>query len=139
MRRLRRTTGALVVTIGAVLALSGMIAAAPALASPHASASARVHCGGFNGQLTWSPFPGGVHVWGVLWTTCHGSDSYLFVSEPGNGTYMIHPSTDARVRRFSVGINYEPGNSVFSAITGTPSVTVCNTYGGGWHCGTPSG
>ena len=142
MRRLRATATAFIVSIGAAVGLYGAVATPAALAYPHATASPRVHCGGFNGHLTWSDnwYPlNSVHVWGQLWTTCYNSDTMLELSVPGSAWSNVPIShTTHATRWYSVGVNYNSRHSL-GFITGTPSVRVCNNYGGTYHCGKASG
>ena len=139
MKRLRATATALFVAIGAVVAMSGLIAPSAALASPSATVSPRVHCGGFNGHVDWSDWwqPFNVHVWGIVWTTCHRSDTVLQLSynAPGSVTKLAG-QTARQYGLYSNGVNYSV-DWAFGPIIGSPTVKVCNDYGGSWHCGSP--
>lgn len=137
-------------TVGAVrfTADAGQIAQIAATSVPHtcstyygtceASFNPRVNCGGFNGNVEWSWEVVGtgsaywIQIWGQVWSTC-ASTSSVWLSFTAFPSSFNHNSGSASAYGTS-GVNwthysyYAPGNI---------SVTVCNTYGGGWHCGTP--
>ncbi len=123
MRRLRATT-ALLASVGALLAISGLIATPAALAST-GTVSPRVHCGGFNGH--WSlrrhGLAIGIRVWGVLWSTCPGVNTVLGLAPPHQSQGAIWQTGGDH----SVGVNYFTGGLIDTG--GIPALQVCNKYG----------
>lgn len=63
---------ALLAGIAASLGVFGLAVTPAALASPNATVSPRVQCGGFNGHVAWSPWwqSAYIHVWGTVWSNC---------------------------------------------------------------------
>jgi hypothetical protein len=132
MRRLRATT-AVLASVAALLAITSLVATPAALAST-GTVSPRVHCGGFNGHWSLnSRFPAiDIEVWGVLWSTCPGSDTVLELAPPHQSPNPIWHTRGEH----SVGVNYVSGG--FFDTGGIPSLKVCNNYGGAWHCSRPT-
>jgi hypothetical protein len=123
MRRLRATT-ALLASVAALLAMSGLIATPAALAST-GTVSPRVHCGGFNGH--WNLRRHGlaiaIHVWGELWSTCPGVKIVLGLAPPHQSQGPIWWTTGVH----TVGVNYFTGGFIDTG--GTPALQLCTKYG----------
>lgn len=141
MKRMRVPTRftALLAGIAASLGVFGLAVTPAALASPNATVSPRVQCGGFNGHVAWSSWwqSAYIHVWGVLWSNCKSyttlelsyDSGYKGETEEAGGTFGFD--------RDSQGVNYLAENA-FGPVGGI-SVKVCASYPNGRTvCGSPS-
>jgi hypothetical protein len=101
----------------------------------------RVTCGGYDGWVGWDDdYEGTIDVWtyGEVWDTCYADTTYVYLSwEQDMG--LRHGNDQAGWASNNTGtqgVNYDdahPDGSLGGV--SNVSVTVCNTYNYGWHCG----
>jgi hypothetical protein len=136
---MRLRTRVAVFLVGIVGAF-GVVATPVALASPHATVSPRVRCGGFNGHIEWTgtvsviPY---IQVWGKVWSTCRSYTTLELSYEQGFSSATQEAGTTFGFGHDSEGVNYG-AEDLGNAPVGHISVKVCSTYPSGRTvCGSP--
>jgi hypothetical protein len=137
-KRIVRRVTACLAGVAASLAIFGLAFAPAALASPNATVSPRVQCGGFNGHIAWSPWwqSGYIHVWGIVWSNCRSYATLELSYDSGFQGETEQAGITFGYGRDSEGVNYWAENALWPV--GGISLRVCTSYPSGRSvCGRP--
>jgi hypothetical protein len=134
-----RVRARIAVFLAATVGAFAVVTTPAALATPHATVSPRVRCGGFNGHVAW---PSGVaipyvQVWGKVWSGCRSYTTLELSYKQGFSGATQEAGTTFGFERDTEGVNYS-AEDLGIAPVGHISVKVCSTYPSGRTvCGSP--